>query len=176
MKTTFSVTIGGRNFNIDNDAFDVLDRYLKEISARLDGDQETMTEIENRIADIISENLPSEMQVVCLELVRKVIGIIGSPEAFGNDRGDRQRRDFSYQQVPYSSEPKKLYRSNTNKVFAGICGGFGEYLDVDPVILRVIAVILMFITFSVAFFAYLVLWVVIPQEPVSISYNKRRNV
>ena len=35
-------------------------------------------------------------------------------------------------------ETKRLYRSRTNKVFAGICGGLGEYLNVDPVLIRVI--------------------------------------
>ena len=33
-------------------------------------------------------------------------------------------------------ETKRLYRSNTNKVFAGICGGLGEYMNVDPALLR----------------------------------------
>lgn len=33
-------------------------------------------------------------------------------------------------------ETKKLYRSDTNKVFAGICGGLGEYFEVDPIIIR----------------------------------------
>jgi len=35
-----------------------------------------------------------------------------------------------------STETKRLYRSNTNKVFAGICGGLGEYYNVDPALLR----------------------------------------
>lgn len=34
------------------------------------------------------------------------------------------------------TETKKLYRSNTNKVFAGICGGLGEYFEVDPIVIR----------------------------------------
>ena len=33
-------------------------------------------------------------------------------------------------------ETKRLYRSSTNKVFAGICGGLGEYAGIDPVLLR----------------------------------------
>lgn len=37
-----------------------------------------------------------------------------------------------------NQEPKRLYRSKSNKVFAGICGGLGEYLNMDPVILRLI--------------------------------------
>ena len=39
---------------------------------------------------------------------------------------------------------KKLYRSRTNSIIAGICGGLGEYLNVDPTILRVVAVLLVF--------------------------------
>ena len=35
-------------------------------------------------------------------------------------------------------ETKRLYRSNKNKVFAGVCGGLGEYLDVDPVLVRLV--------------------------------------
>ncbi len=35
-------------------------------------------------------------------------------------------------------ETKRLYRSNTNKVFAGVCGGLGEYFNVDPALLRLV--------------------------------------
>jgi phage shock protein C len=41
-----------------------------------------------------------------------------------------------------STEPKKLYRSSTNKVIAGVCGGLGEYFGVDPTVVRIIFVVL----------------------------------
>lgn len=41
---------------------------------------------------------------------------------------------------------KKLYRSSENRVFAGVCGGIGEYVDVDPVILRVLWVVVTIFT------------------------------
>lgn len=37
---------------------------------------------------------------------------------------------------------KKLYRSNTNKAFLGVLGGFGEYYDIDPVLLRVVFILI----------------------------------
>lgn len=40
--------------------------------------------------------------------------------------------------------PKRLYRSEKNKVLCGVCGGIGEYFSVDPVIIRLIWVLLMF--------------------------------
>lgn len=41
-------------------------------------------------------------------------------------------------------ETKKLYRSKKDRVFAGVCGGIGEYLGVDPTVIRLLAVILGF--------------------------------
>ncbi len=58
---------------------------------------------------------------------------------------------------------KRLYRSRTNSVIAGICGGLGDYFDVDPVLVRVIVLCLVFS--GVGFFAYLVGWIIIPMKP-----------
>ncbi len=59
---------------------------------------------------------------------------------------------------------KKLYRSNDNKIIFGIAGGIGEYLNIDPTVIRVIWI------FSTAFFgfsilAYILLLFVIPEKP-----------
>lgn len=63
---------------------------------------------------------------------------------------------------------KRLYRSQKNKVFAGICGGLGEYYNVDPVLVRIIAVFLtLFLGFPLL--VYLVAIFVIPQEPQGIA-------
>ena len=59
---------------------------------------------------------------------------------------------------------KRLYRSNDNRMIAGICGGLGSYLNIDPTIIRLIAVIGFFLTASVFFWAYLILWIVIPEQ------------
>ncbi|MFH1335092.1 MAG: PspC domain-containing protein [Candidatus Zixiibacteriota bacterium] len=59
---------------------------------------------------------------------------------------------------------KKLYRSRTNSKIAGICGGLGEYLNVDPTILRVVAVLLVFAD-GVGLLAYLIGCIIIPRRP-----------
>lgn len=61
---------------------------------------------------------------------------------------------------------KKLYRSNTNRVFAGVCGGIAEYIDVDPTLIRVFYLALSI--FSAAFpglLLYILLMLVIPPRP-----------
>lgn len=59
---------------------------------------------------------------------------------------------------------KKLYRSKDNKIFLGICGGIGEYLKVDPVIIRIILVVLVCIGFS-GILAYIIAAFIIPKQP-----------
>ena len=73
MKKTIHVNIGGMPFVLDEDAYDVLKRYLSEIEIRLDGvdDQETMQDIETRIADIFSGAISPRMQVVDTALVKR---------------------------------------------------------------------------------------------------------
>ena len=61
---------------------------------------------------------------------------------------------------------KKLYRSNTNRVFGGVCGGIAEYIDVDPTLIRVFYLALSI--FSAAFpglLLYILLLLVIPPKP-----------
>jgi len=58
---------------------------------------------------------------------------------------------------------RKLYRSKMHRVIAGVCGGLGEYFDIDPVIIRALFV-LAALGGGFGVIAYLVLWVVIPEE------------
>ncbi len=59
---------------------------------------------------------------------------------------------------------KQLFRSETNKVIGGVCGGLGEYFDVDPVLVRVVAVLLALAT-GVAVVGYIVAWIIVPKRP-----------
>jgi phage shock protein C len=61
---------------------------------------------------------------------------------------------------------KRLYRSTTDKKIAGICGGLREYLDVDPTIIRLCAVIFGLATGVIPFLiGYIVGWFIIPERP-----------
>ncbi len=160
MKQTYNVNIGGRAYNIDADAYGLLDRYLDDISSRLnDSDVESMEDIEARIADIFDEKISSSMQVVNIEMVRRAMAVIGRPEMFGG-----QKRGFSHQASSYPHEPKRLNRSGNNKVIGGVCGGLGEYFNLDPNVIRLIAALLLFFG-GLSLWVYIVMWIVLPQSP-----------
>lgn len=58
---------------------------------------------------------------------------------------------------------KRLYRSRTNRVFAGVCGGLGEYFNVDPVIFRLVWVVTLFAG-GLGLVMYLLAWLIIPRQ------------
>jgi len=63
---------------------------------------------------------------------------------------------------------KKLYRSRDNKVLAGVCGGIGEYFEIDPVIIRLIWIVLTMI-WGFGLFLYIIAIFLIPLEPKEIK-------
>ena len=63
-----------------------------------------------------------------------------------------------------NKEIKRLYRSGKDKVIAGVCGGIGEYLNVDPVIIRLLwAVSVLF--YGTGLLLYIIAWIIIPRNP-----------
>jgi phage shock protein C len=65
-------------------------------------------------------------------------------------------------------EAKRLMRSNKNRAIGGVCGGLGEYFTIDPVIVRILFV-LGFLTFGMGVILYLILWIMMPEEPINIQ-------
>ena len=59
---------------------------------------------------------------------------------------------------------RHLHRSGKDKILAGVCAGLGEHFDKDPVIFRVLFVLLVFAN-GIGLFAYLMLWLVLPLKP-----------
>ena len=64
------------------------------------------------------------------------------------------------------TKSSKLYRSNTDKVIGGVAGGLSDYLDIDPVIIRILFVLLAIFGGS-GVLVYIILWIAIPAEIVS---------
>lgn len=60
-------------------------------------------------------------------------------------------------------EPKRLYKSATNRVLCGVCGGIGEYFNVDPVIIRLLLVVLCCMGGS-GILAYIIAAIIIPEQ------------
>jgi len=66
-----------------------------------------------------------------------------------------------------SKNYKQLFRSQSDRMVAGVCGGLGDYFDIDPTVIRLIFVFGFFVTGSALFWAYLIMMVVVPEEPLA---------
>ena len=62
-------------------------------------------------------------------------------------------------------ETKKLYRSRTDKMIAGVCGGLGQYLGVDPTLIRLTFVLLLLFGIGSGLLVYLAMLLLVPLEP-----------
>jgi phage shock protein C len=65
-----------------------------------------------------------------------------------------------------SDNVKRLYRSTKERMLGGVCGGIAQYFNLDPTVIRILFVLTLFITAGTMFIVYLVLLVVVPEEPV----------
>ncbi|MCD8217102.1 MAG: PspC domain-containing protein [Clostridiales bacterium] len=60
---------------------------------------------------------------------------------------------------------KRLYKSEDNRVICGVCGGVGEYLGVDPTIVRLIWALLIIFA-GLGFWIYIIAAIIIPRQPL----------
>lgn len=157
MKKTFTINISGSVFYIEEDAYEVLQKYLRTLKNHFGSSaegKEIESDIEARIAEIFTEESTGGKSAVTLELVNAVINTMGTPESFTEEADDEE---------PFSGKGKrKLYRDPEQTVLGGVCGGLSVYFNLDPVIVRIIFVILTLIT-GVGVLVYLILWIIIPK-------------
>jgi phage shock protein C len=62
---------------------------------------------------------------------------------------------------------RRLYRSRTDRMIGGVCGGVAEYSNLDPTLVRVLFILLAFITGGATLLAYPILWIVVPEQPAA---------
>ncbi len=64
------------------------------------------------------------------------------------------------------TEYRRLYRSNQDCMLGGVAGGLAEYFNVDPTIMRLLFVLLALVSGGTAVLLYLILWIIVPRNPV----------
>ncbi len=62
------------------------------------------------------------------------------------------------------ADVKRLYRSRTDRNFKGVCGGLAEYFGLDPILIRVLFVVSLFLG-GIGLITYVLLWLFVPEEP-----------
>lgn len=160
MKKTFTINISGTIFHIEDDAYEVLQKYLINLKNHFGIDEEgkeIIADIEARIAEIFSEKCADDKKVITLNLVNEVIEMMGTPEDFAEEEAEDDTISAE------AKRKRRLYRDPDHRVLGGVCGGLGAYFNMDPVILRIVFVVLALITTGAAVLAYAILWIAVPK-------------
>ena len=189
MKKSFSVNIDGRIFNIDEDAYDLLQSYLKQLGTAFgngNDSDEIVSDIEARVAEHLSEMCPSA--VVSIRDINTVIDIIGRPEQIGAEAGETDNtanaedsdsgNSAATTPPPFPSadqarDSRKLFRDVEDSAFGGVLSGFAKYNGWSTTTVRLCAVIIALLTTVwPCILAYIIAWIIIP--PAQTAEQKLR--
>ncbi|WP_298894280.1 PspC domain-containing protein [uncultured Psychroserpens sp.] len=165
MNKTVNINLAGIFFHIDEDAYLKLQRYLEAIKRSFtdsQGRSEIISDIEARIAELFSERVQNERQVIGHKEVDEVITIMGQPEDYLVDDEifeDEPKRSYSKRST---STSKKLYRDTDNSYVGGVSSGLGHYFGIDPLWIRLIWFLLIFGA-GTGVLLYILLWIFVPE-------------
>ena len=166
MKKTLTINIGHSIFNIDEDAYEILNKYLDSIKNyfnKIDNDLEIIKDFELRIAENFSSKVSSSKQCIGLSDVKEVIEIMGSLDDFKEIYNDTETEN-----VKEEKKSNKLFRDSSNRIIAGVCSGIAEYFKIDPIIVRV----LFFIAVPLNLIVYIIFWIGIPSKDFNPDLRK----
>lgn len=165
MNKTVNINLAGVFFHIDEDAYLKLSRYLEAIKRSFtdsQGRSEIISDIEARIAELFSERIQNEKQVVGIKLVDEVITIMGQPEDYLVD--DEIFEDEPQPRQSYSSRTtKKLFRDTDNSYIGGVATGLSHYFGIDAIWMRLLWILLTIGSGGTFILIYLIFWALVPE-------------
>lgn len=168
MKKTLTINLNGYVFNIDEDAYQVLNQYLEDLGRHFAADEkeEILKDIEARVAELFSEKLVNR-NVVELRDVQEVIEQLGQPNEFEDESGTQTHTQTAEPQQNFTAgerrKMRKLYRDTANKRLGGVAAGLAAYMDWDPTLVRILFLLVMILSLGWTVFIYILMWIFIPE-------------
>lgn len=164
MKRTLTVNLNNIVFHIDDDAYDMLQTYLHDISDHFreeDERKEIMNDVEARIAELFSEKLQKNKNVINLEDVQEVIEIMGNPSQY-TDAEEEAPTAEKQEKKTSTGRARRFYRDPENAILGGVAGGLAAYFNIDVTIIRILLVVMVFVGVGFVIPVYIVMWIVAP--------------
>ena len=179
MKKNITINLCGRLFQIDEDAYELLQQYIESLRSyfgRQEGGDEIVDDIEARVAELFDELRQQGTEAITIDHVKAIVSRIGKPEEMAGEDDERKsgeqeghRYDSFHaaaegirEEVRSRTAGKKLYRNPKDKMLAGVLSGFAAYTNTDPTIWRLITVLL-FLFYGIGLLVYIVLAIILPE-------------
>ncbi|MBR5335033.1 MAG: PspC domain-containing protein [Bacteroidaceae bacterium] len=197
MKRSFNVNLGGVTFSFDEDALELMERYIARVTEYYKGNGEELkvTEVEEKIATKISARVAAG-GIVTIELVKAVLDEIGLPfgaaDFTSEDTGEKNGAPQNGGTADASSSAgdeawraamlmgKKLFRDSCDKYIGGVLAGIAKYFGWSIAAVRAVAVLLFILGFAggaLSFLlsvAYIVMWITVPAARSVVDVTRMR--
>ena len=174
MKKVININFQGRILPIEEMAYENLKQYIESLRTYFEqeeGKDEIINDIECRVAELCEDRLKKGAVCITEQDIDLIITSIGRPADFEAQDGfeanttanaGTNQAQSNTQNAYGQTYQKRLYRDEQNKVLGGVCAGIANYLNLDPIIIRILWILL----FGISFFAYLLLWIAVPSTSV----------
>ena len=166
MNKVVNINLNGIIISIDEVAYEQLKQYIDALYKHFSGTEgsaEIISDIETRIAELLQLKLTDNYTVILPKDVADVIAVMGNPwQMEGEDEAQSSNQSTTQNNTQNTVAPKKLKRDPHNKVISGVCGGLGNFLNIDPIIARA-GFLISFFVFGSGLLLYLILWVIMPE-------------
>lgn len=181
MEKNILILIGGNSFQITENAYKILEKYLSDIKYQfknLEEQNEIISDIEYRIAEIFSLEIKNYSIISITEKeVEKVKTLLGDPNIISGSEemniGKDHLNENDFENNESDKSYKKLYRYPKDKIIGGICSGLSMYLGIyDPIWIRLLFILLFFLSGGITLIAYLIGLIIIPEAKNSNDFRK----
>lgn len=165
MKKTLTVNLGGTVFHIDEDAYQLLDKYLTNLRLHFnkeEGSDEIMNDFEMRISELFNERIRLGYEVITIEHVEEVIKRMGKPEELFENENIQEENKNQNTSNKENEGKKRLMRDPDNMLLGGVAGGIAAYMGWDTTAVRLAMILLLFVPYAPIVIIYIILWLIMP--------------
>ena len=170
MKEITRIHLAKTAFSIEIEAKSLLEKYLNSIQKNMHAEPEAMREIEARMVEILAERGVMKEGVISVDDVLAIQKQMGESRDFAD--GDSPVDDDLGGDGSESKPEKQLMRDTDNAIIGGVCAGVAAYFNINPLWVRLIAIVSPFATFGTAVLIYVVMWLSMP--PARTASDKLR--
>jgi len=158
------MSMGSLLFTLEVPAFDRLKAYLDALRRVLkgtEGEEDILQEVEHRFAELLQARLDGRDRALTFAEVESICAQLGDPEEFGEE-GEGSEGTAEAEAEPDPMTRRRLFRDPDERIVLGVASGIGHRFLIDPVIVRIVFVVLLFCTGTGPLF-YLILAAIMPK-------------
>lgn len=160
MEKVFQIHLAGMLFTIEEDAYNQLKSYLDKLHAHFSTNAEIVQDIESRMAELFHRRLDTAKITIQKKDVLEIIDILGHINQMDEHGEPQVNSEIKYTYQKPSQH--RLRRNPDDQNLGGVCSGIASFFDVDPVLIRVLFVLLL-VAYGSGILFYFILWVVLPE-------------